>query len=394
MTVYLTGLGTAVPRHHIQQSEAAELVGPWNARNDDELRLLKELYRRSGVQQRHSVILESSAGSSGARQSFYRTAQQGSDNTRSSSEDESTTTVASMPILRSDGPSTACRMEQYAAHAGTLGHEAASLALRQADCAASDITHLVTVSCTGFRAPGFDIELLQSLGLPPSVARTHVGFMGCHGALNGLRVAAAFLNADPAAKVLLVAVELCSLHHQYGWAPDRIVSNALFADGAGAVVLTSIREPDTTSSRKYADFIQYRGSRSLVVAGSLDEMTWQIGNHGFEMTLSARVPDLIQRHLRPWLSEWLSVWKLQVEDIAHWAIHPGGPRILAACGEALGLQRSQWQASAEVLASCGNMSSPTVLFILKRLLELEVRGPIVSLAFGPGLTIEAALFGI
>jgi predicted naringenin-chalcone synthase len=362
MPSLLRGFGLAVPEHSIAQSAAAELVRPFNAETEDQARVLCELYRRAGVRRRHSVVLESSNETDTVRQSMYPPRSE------------------ERPL----GPTTSERMRLYERHAGLLATTAARRAFAAARMEPSEITHLVTVSCSGFHAPGFDIELLQTAGLSPSVARTHVGFMGCHGALNGLRVADAFLQADPNANVLLCCVELCSLHHQYGWAPDRIVSNALFADGAAAVVLT----PHDDVSTGW----RLRASGSVVLPGTQGDMGWRIRDHGFEMTLSARVPELIKQHLRSWMSEWLGARGLRLDEIRSWAFHPGGPRILSAAGEALGLQREQWAVSESVLADFGNMSSPTILFILDRMRQEAVSGPCVALAFGPGLTIEAALF--
>ena len=374
MPSWLRGFGLALPEHSIAQADAAELVRNFNADTEDQTRVLRELYRRTGVRRRHSVVLESSGESDAARQSTYMP--------RS----------AERPL----GPTTSERMRSYEQHAGLLATTAVQRAFADAKIDAAEITHLVTVSCSGFHAPGFDIELLQTAGLSPSVARTHVGFMGCHGALNGLRVAAAFLKADPQTNVLLCCVELCSLHHQYGWAPDRIISNALFADGAAAVVLTndSARRgsPDHSATGHSGDGgWRLLASGSVVLPDTLDDMGWRIRDHGFQMTLSARVPDLIKQHLRPWLSEWLGARGLTLDDIRSWAFHPGGPRILTAAGEALGLQREQWAVSESVLADFGTMSSPTILFILDRMRQEAVTGPCVALAFGPGLTIEAAL---
>lgn len=362
MAVNVLGIGTAVPDVKIEQTDAAELTASFNARTEREGRMLRELYRRSGVKSRHSVILEGTDGGLAARQSFYHEPTTPEDN----------------------GPSTAKRMEFYSQRAGALATTAARRALAQSGCNASDITHLVTVSCTGFEAPGFDIALQQTLPLRPTVSRTHLGFMGCHGAMNALRVAEGFAMSQPGARVLVVCAELCSLHHQYGWAPDRIVSNALFADGAGAVVVGA-----GTTSR-----VSYLGGGSLIVPGTLGEMTWKIGDNGFAMTLSPQVPDLIKRDLAPFISDWLSRFNVAVSDITSWAIHPGGPRILSAAGEALSLEPSQWAESEAVLSEFGNMSSPTVLFILERLLARGVVGPVVMLAFGPGLTIEAALLQV
>jgi predicted naringenin-chalcone synthase len=369
MPSWLRGFGLAVPEHSIAQSDAAELVRPFNAETEDQARVLRELYRRAGVRRRHSVVLHSSDEADSARQSTY-----------SPRSDE-----------RPLGPTTSERMQSYERHAGTLATTAARRALLEAGMNATDITHLVTVSCSGFHAPGFDVELLQAAGLSPTGARTHLGFMGCHGALNGLRVADAFLQADPRAAVLLCCVELCSLHHQYGWSPDRIVSTALVADGAAAVVLTRneppLREGEGTGQHGW----QLLASGSVVLPETLDDMGWRIRDHGFEMTLSPRVPDLIQQHLRPWLSEWLGSRGLRLNEIGSWAFHPGGPRILSAAGEALDLRREQWATSEAILAEYGNMSSPTILFILQRLRREAATGPCVALAFGPGLTIEAAL---
>ena len=275
-------------------------------------------------------------------------------------------------------------MQKYEAEAGALALEAARLASSNAGVALTRVTHLVTVSCSGFYAPGFDIGLVQQLPLPNTVARTHIGFMGCQGALNGLRVAHAFLKADPSACVLLCALELCSLHHQYGWDADKIVANALFADGAGAFIATS---------GELAGSHQYRvvASGSVVIGDSEDAMSWRIGNEGFEMTLSPRVPDLIGQHLRSWLETWLAHHGLDLSRVGSWAVHPGGPRILSAVSEATGLDHTALQASHQVLADHGNMSSATILFILDRLCRTSAPRPCVALAFGPGLTVEAAL---
>jgi predicted naringenin-chalcone synthase len=276
-------------------------------------------------------------------------------------------------------------MERYAQEAPGLALRAARAALADAGVTAPEapsVSHLVTVSCSGFRAPGFDIELIRGLGLDPSVARTHVGFMGCHGALNGLRVARAFVEADPSRRVLLCAVEMCSLHYDYRTGTSHILANALFADGAAAVV----------AGGGPAGGWRHAASGSVLLPGSADQMTWSIGDHGFEMGLSPRVPQTIAEHLRPWLERWLSAQGLGLAAVASWAIHPGGPRILDVVEKALGLPPDATSDSRAVLEECGNMSSPTVLFILERLRRRGAALPCVALGFGPGLTAEAALF--
>lgn len=361
MSLHIHGIGTAVPQHFIAQSDAANSARTYCATSRAQQQVLTRLYQRSGVQTRYSVILAGSTNGVPAQQSFYVPAANDAD----------------------PGPTTAERMRLYEESAADLGLSATVDALRKADVTPSEITHLVTVSCTGFHSPGVDVALMRELGLNHGIARTHVGFMGCHAALNGLRVAKAFADSSPDACVLMCAVELCSLHCQYGWNPDRIVTNSLFADGAAAVVARNAAAPDGGWS--------LISSASAVVPETENAMTWHIRNHGFEMTLSARVPELIHQQLRPWLEEWLSSNGLAVGDINSWAIHPGGPRILAACREACGLSEIHMEASTAILAEFGNMSSPTVLFILERLQQQSASGPCVALAFGPGLTIEAAL---
>jgi len=254
-----------------------------------------------------------------------------------------------------NGPTTAERMRAYAEHATPLAAQACSRALAAAQVEPAEITHLVTVSCSGFAAPGVDVQLFNELGLSAGVSRTHVGFMGCHGALNGLRVARAFVEADPNARVLLCAVELCTLHHQYGWNPDQIVANALFADGSAAVVCV----PAADDSHSDA-MLSAVSSASTIVPETEDLMSWRIGDNGFQMGLSARVPDVIRSELRPWMAGWLGKQGIELDQVG-------------------------------VLAEFGNMSSPTILFILDRLQRQNAPGPWVLLAFGPGLTIEAAL---
>ena len=250
------------------------------------------------------------------------------------------------------------------------------------------VTHLVTVSCTGFAAPGLDWQLLDALGLSPQVQRVQVGFMGCHGAINGLRTARGLAAADPDAVVLLCAVELCSLHYRMNWESDAMVGNALFADGAAAVAVVGSQRSD-----EFDCGIPILDCASIRIPDSSDQMSWRIGDHGFDMTLTGEVPSSIQKHLKTWLSQWLAQHGLSQGDISQWIVHPGGPRILDATEAALGLGRNALTHSREVLSELGNMSSPTVLFVLQRSIEAGETGPKVILAFGPGLVAEAALLG-
>jgi prepilin-type processing-associated H-X9-DG protein len=364
MSLCILGIGTAVPELSVEQAEAAEAAGILCGLNEKQRRLLPTLYRHAGVRKRHTVLLTPEANGHPGGQVFYRSVEEGGPN----------------------GPTTAARMRKYAQCATGLATVACRKALADAALDAGSITHLITVSCSGFAAPGVDIQLIRELRLPADVARTHVGFMGCHGALNALRVARAFVDADPEARVLVCAIELCSLHHQYGWNPEQVVANALFADGSAAVVCGHAN--DQVSDE---DHPRWLSSGSTVVPESEDLMSWNIGDHGFQMTLSPRVPDVIQTSLRPWLEGWLAGMGTDLGQVAHWGIHPGGPRILQACVDALHLEPSAIQTSKQVLAEFGNMSSPTILFIVERMIRDKTPGPWVLLAFGPGLTVEAAL---
>lgn len=366
MDAAILGLGTATPRHMVDQTVAAEIAKGYSCETPAQARLLPTLYRRTGVRTRGSAVVEHYDGKT-VQQSFFP------------------------PWRGGDhlGPTTGARSERFAADAAPLARQAAAAALLDAHCPAAEITHVVTVSCTGFFAPGVDVALIRQLGLASTVERTHVGFMGCHGALNGLRVASAFARSDPHARVLLCAIELCSLHYRYGWDPEKVVANALFADGAAAAVIASA--PGAAPADGAAAVWRIGAGGSCLLPDSEHEMTWKIGDHGFEMTLSPRVPGVIEQHLRPWLERWLGARGLSLQQIGSWAVHPGGPRIVDSVACALSLPEGSTSISDEVLRDFGNMSSPTVLFILQRLRQRGAPLPCVALAFGPGLMAEAAL---
>ncbi len=358
----IRGIGLAVPPHTMTQEQAADLASTVICRTEQQQRVLTALYRKAGVENRHSVLP-------------YQTALQ-------YLPDSPTGKQADRP--KTLGPTTALRMQYFAEHAPPLARQAAASALQQADMDPGNITHLITVSCTGFDAPGLDVALIGHLGLRPTTQRLQIGFMGCHGAINGLRAALAIAAADSKARVLLCATELCSLHYRFAWEPERLVANAIFADGAAAVV--------AGGDGGGAGGWRLKATGSCLIPDSQPAMSWRIGDHGFEMTLDACVPELIERHLRPWLIEWLGDYGLSLQEIGSWAVHPGGPRILAAIEKSLNMPESATAVSREILSQCGNMSSPTVLFIVNRLRERRSPLPCVALGFGPGLFAEAALF--
>lgn len=369
MTLSIEGIGTALPDHRLTQEEAVELHATFCRIDDRKARTLRALYRRSGIVTRHSVLLEGSEGALADRQRFYPPAEDDDD----------------------PGPATALRMAMYESLAPPLAVAAAKRALENGAVRPKDVTHLVTVSCTGFVSPGVDAAIIEDLGLPRDTERTHVGFMGCHGALNGLRVADSFAAGDARVVPLVCAVELCSLHFSYGWDPDMMVANALFSDGAAAAVGRGGGAGAGSERGDGSGSWRVSGTGTFLMSDSEEAMTWRIGDHGFRMTLSARVPELIEANLRSWIVEWLGEQGLAFDDVRSWAIHPGGPRILSSAERTLGLTKGATAASREILSECGNMSSATVLFILDRMRRQRAPRPCVALAFGPGLAVEATL---
>lgn len=383
MSLAIAAIGTAVPEHISHQDSALAMARKICSQTADHDRTLRAIYGRSGIQKRYSVLHELTIGASVKNGNGNSN---GNANGHGAAKGNDPRHDFYVPPRGSGdrGPTTRSRMERYESEILPLAARAATNALDQAAIPTNELTHMVTVSCTGFNAPGFDVGLIKKLGLPPGIQRTHIGYMGCHGALNGLRVARSFLEADKDATVLLCAAELCSLHFFYGWHTERMVANALFADGAAAIV-------GLPGERAAADAWRVIDNASLVLDDTEDKMTWRVGDYGFEMTLSAGVPDVIVKKLRPWLTAWLARHDLSIESIGSWAIHPGGPKIIWSVAEGAGLGAEAIAPSQSILADYGNMSSPTVLFILQRLQAAEAPRPCVAIGFGPGLTIEAAL---
>lgn len=361
----ILGLGTAVPEHAITQTDAAAMARQRCADDARQGRMLERLYQRTTVEQRGSTLLQTN----------------GSQRVDACSFDWFFPDTQQSPM----GPTTAERMKHFAAFAPSLAAQASRQALADAGVEPGGVTHLITVTCTGFASPGVEHHVIESLGLSPTVARTQIGFMGCHAALNGLAVARALAISNPKARVLVQCVELCTLHFQYAWQPDQLVANALFADGAAAMVVGCDQTGRASGAWGVAD------TASTLLADSSEEMTWVIGDHGFEMTLSPRVPGIIAASVRPWIESWLAGHGLTLDDIATFAIHAGGPRIVSATAEALGLSEDRAAVSAKILREHGNMSSATLLFILKALGDRRAKTPCVALSFGPGLAAEAAL---
>lgn len=372
----IRAIGTAVPGPGRAQRELCEFMKRAHCADARLARVLDVLYRRSGIERRHSCLAD--YGRAPEAFEFFPRGWAGEP-----------------PRL----PSTAERMVVYRREARELGLSAARAALgRLPSLDPGRITHLVVASCTGFHAPGLDADLVEGLGLSRQVARTLIGFQGCHAGLASLKVADAICRADPQSIVLVACVELCTLHFQLRATEDNLLANSLFADGAGAVLLGADREPEGGAGGPR--LVISRGA-SWLEPGTVGEMAWTVGDHGFEMRLSALVPRLLGREVARFLEGGLGLDRGAREALRFWAVHPGGPAILDEIGRVLGLDPALLGPSRAVLRQHGNMSSPTVLFVLERIqAALEDRGVGealergVVLAFGPGLTLEALLLEV
>ncbi|CDX19929.1 Chalcone and stilbene synthase domain protein [Mesorhizobium sp. ORS 3324] len=274
-------------------------------------------------------------------------------------------------------PGTAARMAMYSQAAPVLAQNGVDgLHLGNE---ASRITHLIVTTCTGFSAPGIDLDLVQRCGLPDGVERTMIGFMGCYAALNGLKLARHIVRSDPQARVLLVNIELCTLHLRETTDLEKLLSFCLWGDGCAAALITA--EPTG---------IELDSFRCAVADEQRDLMTWDISNHGFDMVLSGKVPAAVQEALRGNRDAILGGRPPEAIDL--WAVHPGGRSILDAVERALDLDPAALKPSREVLRQYGNMSSPTVMFVMERMLR-EPGGLLgCGMSFGPGLTAETMLF--
>lgn len=365
----LHAVGTALPAHRYPQPHVRAVMEAWLRPDRRTGKLLDRVYAQSGIDARYSVLGDFLDDRGGDDEGLF---------------------VGADGAFRS--PSTGARNDRYAREVGPLAAAAAGAAFARTRAhAPRDVTHLVTVSCTGFATPGVDLHLVDALELAPDVERTHVGFMGCFAAFPALRLARAFVALDPDAVVLVVCVELCTLHLQPRSDVDSVLSGSVFADGAAAA-LVSARAPagDVRPLRLDA-------TSTAVARAGVDAMAWTIGDHGFDMTLSAYVPRVLEAETAAAVAPLMRRGGTGVADVPWWAVHPGGRAIVDKVAAALDLPDAAVAASRDVLRAVGNLSSATVLFVLERLMDPRCAGPaegesVAALAFGPGLTVDGALF--
>lgn len=360
MTAILS-IGTSLPAFRHAQTEILNFMQRVYALDATEARKLKYLYHQSGIQQRYSCIPDYSKY---MREWKFYPAEE---------------SLEPFPNLE-------LRMSWYQKHAASLSVDAIRDCLQHRPGGSTGITHLITVSCTGMSAPGLDLQVMEMMELPRQLHRTSINFMGCYAALHALKMADSICRADPSAQVLIVCTELCTLHFQKIPTPDNLAASLLFGDGSAAVLVGSEKQGKALAS--------IRGFYAEVVPKGKRDMSWELSSSGFLMTLSGYIPELISTDFKPLLERAMQAYKAKLTEVQHWCIHPGGKRILQAVQKSLELEESKLEASTSVLRDYGNMSSPSVLFVLKRLVEAGKKGVSLAAAFGPGLTMETCLLEI
>lgn len=353
----IISIGTAVPNYCHEQQSILDFMQRVYAFNQNDSRKLKFLYGQSNIETRYSVIADYSRPL--PEWKFYPHSEN----------------LEPFPSLEQ-------RMVYYQRYAAPLSVDAIRDCL-EGKMSTDEITHLITVSCTGMSAPGLDLQVMELLDLPKNIYRTSVNFMGCYAAIHAFKIADAICNSQPEAKVLVVCTELCTLHFQKEASVDNIASSLLFGDGSAAVLITC--ENHSQQGLKIKNFY------SEVIAKGKKDMAWELSSSGFLMTLSGYIPELIEHDFEAFVQRALQAGGQSMDQISHWCVHPGGKKILEAIHKSLHLKNGELDACYDVLRRYGNMSSPTILFVLKDLMEQikeEKEATVFGAAFGPGLTME------
>lgn len=351
---HVNRIGTALPPHQVHDAFVDHVVG--TIADEKHRRVFERMVARAGIERRFSYIRPD--GRVSDEEPFYTDA---------------------------TWPGTAGRMARYEAWAPRLAIEAIDALGLDAD-GRKTITHLVVASCTGFVAPGLDQLIVSRAGLDPGVERTLIGFMGCYAAVNALRTAHHIVRSTPDARVLVVNLELCTLHFQQTGDLERLLSMLLFGDGCAAAMVTA--EPEGIALRDF---------RAATIADTAGSITWRIGGQGFDMHLGGEVPGHIGRALAEELACGAADGLLRgaaPEDYDLWAVHAGGRSILDAVEQGFGLAPDALSWSRGVLRDFGNMSSATLMFVLARMMEArcEADRSGFAIAFGPGLAAESFRF--
>lgn len=320
--------------------------------DEQALRKLKFLWRESGILTKHSVL-----------------------------EDFAQTENPRLFNGSNNKPTTSKRLDVFDEHAPLLGATVAEKALNQANIESEKVDAIISVSCTGMAAPGLEIQLSKKLGLKDSTSRHAINFMGCYAAFHAMRLADMLIKTGKK-NVLIVCVELCSLHFRDVHSDDNLLSTTLFSDGAAAMVVSA------NKSNARAQLIDFH---SVLVSEGQSDMAWYIGDSGFEMVLNKHVPKRIEKNIKQAFEASVKNQGLPSSEVNGFAIHPGGKNVLRAFSRALEVPEEQLQSSFKVLENYGNMSSCSILFVLDDLLNQANLNYCYAAAFGPGLSVESAL---
>lgn len=353
MNAAIFAIGTSIPSYALTQMEIAERLTEIMQLNDEEAWLLKKIYSNSAVSKRYSVL-------------------------------PNILDLHDSPFLSKNFVGLSERNAHYKREAPQLAEKAARQAISNWKGNLADITHVISVSCTGIITPGIEFLLAQHLALDPHVSLLGINFMGCFGAIKAIKVASKIAKENPKNCILLVCTELCSLHYKQRTDIEMMVIQSLFADGAAALIMGT--EPKGGEQVLF----EITDEKSSFIKDSINEMSWDASTEGFDMTLSARVPKLICEHIEPFIKSFLG--HLYKADDYLWAIHPGGKAIVEAVEESLQLDRSLTTSSWNVLKAYGNLSSATFLYVLDDICK-TYPGPkkTIGIGFGPGLCIESLL---
>ena len=353
----IISIGTAVPAFRHEQENILGFMQQIYAFTETDRRKLKFLYHKSSIDTRYSVIPDYSRSIQDWK--FYPHAE----------------SLEPFPSLEQ-------RMIWYNKYAPPLSVDAIRQCLGN-KFRKQEITHLITVSCTGMSAPGLDLQIMELMDLPKNIFRTSINFMGCYAAIHAMKMADFICRGDSKARVIVVCTELCTLHFQREATMDNIASSLIFADGSAAALIT----PDEFPSKG----IYLKDFYSEVMPNGKKDMGWELSSTGFIMTLSNYVPDLIEEDFESLVQRALRKKGMNQDEISYWCIHPGGKKILESVYKSLHFQNGHLDHSYDILKEYGNMSSPTILFVLDRImrdLDQSSKKNIFGAAFGPGLTME------
>jgi predicted naringenin-chalcone synthase len=348
---FINRIATAVPPYDIH--EAFRDYARSRLRDNRQTSLFQRMADRAGIEHRYSFLSPNPAADSAFLDTdgFYR---------------------------RGCFPGTAERMRRFERYAPQLAEAAVERLGLGSD--RNRVTHLLITCCTGFSAPGLDLELIERCGLPTSVERTMIGFMGCYAAINALKLARHIVRSDPAARVLIVNLELCTLHFKETGDLDQMLSFLLWGDGCAACLVSA--DPLGAALDSF---------RAVLIPDTRELITWSVREAGFDMVLSGKVPVAIHDALREHREDILDGTTPRAIDL--WAVHPGGRTVLDAVERAFALAPSMLAASREILRHYGNMSSASVMFVLERLMRCGTSGGRgCAMSFGPGLIAESMLF--